>query len=528
MKCVDIKTDTLIVGGGIAGLTTALKIAQFSKVVLISKGNLLEANSYHAQGGIASVLSEEDSFEKHVEDTLIAGAGLCKKDIVRTVVEGGPKAIKELIDLGVKFTVDDSSKSYHLTKEGGHSERRVIHSEDLTGKAVMDALIYAVNQNENITTLENQFAIDLITTDKHAPVFGKNLCLGAYILDISSDAIYTVRSARTIIATGGHGKVYLYTSNPDLATGDGLAMGWRAGCKIANLEFMQFHPTCLYHPQARTFLVSEAVRGEGGILKNSKGEEFMKKYHELGSLAPRDVVARAIDLELKESGDSFVYLDAVGIGEQRIKSHFPNIYKTCLDYGIDMTQDPIPVVPAAHYSCGGIVVDENSKTNIEGLYALGEVACTGLHGANRLASNSLLEAIVYSDIVAASCKVDGLESTDINIPEWDPGKAVAPDEQVVLTHTWDEIRRLMWNYVGIVRTDKRLRRAFSRIKAIRAELDDYYWNNRLNEKLLEVRNLAEVAYLTVKCAMKRKESRGIHYTLDYPMKSETVKDTLVW
>lgn len=523
----DITTDTLIIGGGVAGLTTALKIAERQKVVLLSKGSLKNANSYYAQGGIATVLSDEDSFEKHICDTLTAGAGLCKKEVVELIVKGGPKAINELINLGVAFTMEQNSDFYHLTKEGGHSERRVIHSDDVTGKVIMEALLSRVKESKNITVLENQFAIDLMTSDKNFPDFTVNRCLGAYVLNTLNDSIYKIKAARTIVATGGHGKVYLYTSNPDSATGDGLAMAWRAGCKVANLEFMQFHPTCLFHPDAKTFLISEAVRGEGGILRNSKGEDFTKNYHEMGSLAPRDIVARAIDSELKKSGEHFIYLDVKEVGLEKFKQYFPNIYQKCQLHGIDISHDLIPVVPAAHYSCGGIVVDQKGRTGIGGLYAIGEVACTGVHGANRLASNSLLEALVFADRVSEVSLADGLELTAIDLPDWDPGKAVPPDEQVVLMHTWDELRRLMWNYVGIVRTDKRLRRAYSRIQSIRSELEDYYWNYQINEKLLEVRNLAEVAYLTVKCAMKRKESRGIHYNLDFPFKLEISKDTIV-
>lgn len=528
IKCLDLDTTNLVIGGGIAGLTTALKLAKYEDVVLISKGPVEEANSYYAQGGIASVLSETDSFKKHVEDTLVAGAGLCHKDIVEIVVEKGPQAIRELVEIGVEFTRNENKNSYHLTKEGGHSERRVIHANDLTGKVVMEALIDAVKKSKRITLFENQFAIDLITTDKFAPDFSVNRCLGAYILDRASDSVFKVIAARTVVATGGHGRVYLYTSNPDLATGDGVAMSWRAGCKVSNMEFMQFHPTCLYHPEAKTFLISEALRGEGAVLRNSEGEDFTKKHSPLGSLAPRDIVARAIDSELKSSGATHVFLDARAIAAQKLESHFPNILNTCLSFGIDIRTDLIPVVPAAHYSCGGVVVDGSGRTSISGLYALGEVACTGLHGANRLASNSLLEALVFSDLVFKATRVDKLLGSKISIPDWDHGKTISPDEQVVLSHTWDEIRRLMWNYVGIVRTDKRLKRAFSRIKAIREELDEYYWNYRINDKLLEVRNLAEVAYLTVKCAIIRKESRGIHFTLDYPAENQDAKDTVVW
>jgi L-aspartate oxidase len=523
-----ITTDHLVIGTGIAGLMLALKLARHGNVLVIAKGSLEDNNTWMAQGGIASVLDDADSFENHVRDTMEAGAGLCHPGIVRMVVENGPRLIRELIDTGVQFTRRDAadSGSYHLTREGGHSHRRVIHADDLTGKEVLTALIRACREQPSIRIIENQKAVDLLTIDKFGfagpPTFGTPRCYGAYVMDRGSRVVYQVRAGRTYLCTGGHGKVYLYTSNPDSATGDGLAMGWRAGCRVANLEFMQFHPTCLFHPKAKTFLISEAVRGEGGVLKDASGRAFMDAWHPLGSLAPRDVVSRAIDAELKRSGASNVYIDIRHVGAEKLRRLFPNIYQTCLQYGIDMARDMIPVVPAAHYSCGGIIVDDAGRTNIEGLYALGEVACTGLHGANRLASNSLLEALVYADRVATDVGLDheSLESIEaafnIEIPPWDSGTAATPDELVVLSHTWDEIRRLMWNYVGIVRSEKRLSRALSRITAIRAELDEYYWNYELTEQVLEVRNLALVAWLTVRCAISRKESRGIHFNLDYP------------
>lgn len=523
-----ITTDHLVIGTGIAGLMLALKLARHGNVLVIAKGSLEDNNTWMAQGGIASVLDDADSFENHVRDTMEAGAGLCHPGIVRMVVENGPRLIRELIDTGVQFTRRDAadSGSYHLTREGGHSHRRVIHADDLTGKEVLTALIRACREQPSIRIIENQKAVDLLTSDKFGfagpPTFGTPRCYGAYVMDRGSRVVYQVRAGRTYLCTGGHGKVYLYTSNPDSATGDGLAMGWRAGCRVANLEFMQFHPTCLFHPKAKTFLISEAVRGEGGVLKDASGRAFMDAWHPLGSLAPRDVVSRAIDAELKRSGASNVYIDIRHVGAEKLRRLFPNIYQTCLQYGIDMARDMIPVVPAAHYSCGGIIVDDAGRTNIEGLYALGEVACTGLHGANRLASNSLLEALVYADRVATDVGLDheSLESIEaafnIEIPPWDSGTAATPDELVVLSHTWDEIRRLMWNYVGIVRSEKRLSRALSRITAIRAELDEYYWNYELTEQVLEVRNLALVAWLTVRCAISRKESRGIHFNLDYP------------
>lgn len=520
----------LIIGSGIAGLMLALKLARRSRVLLIAKAGLTDSNSWYAQGGIASVLDEHDSFESHIQDTLVAGAGLCRQDIVDIVVRSGPRLVRELIDLGVRFSHQEGESGWHLNREGGHSHRRVIHAGDLTGQAVVEALIDIVRRTPEIEIAEHQMAIDLLTTDKHAPDFSTNRCLGAYVFDRRTGEIYQVRSEQTYLCTGGHGKVYLYTSNPDQATGDGVAIGWRAGCKVANLEFMQFHPTCLYHPQAKTFLISEAVRGEGGILKDRQGRDFMKDYHPLGSLAPRDIVARAIDLELKKSGDHNVYLDVRHLGEEFIVKHFPNIYATCKRYGIDMAREPLPVVPAAHYSCGGLVVDSWGRTTVAGLYAIGEAACTGLHGANRLASNSLLEALVFADRVAECVTKQPLEKgPDVRIPDWNPGKAVPTDELVVLSHMWDEIRRLMWHYVGIVRSDHRLSLAHARINAIREELDRYYWNTQVTDSLLEVRNLAVVAALTIQSAMARKESRGIHYNLDYPHPDDEYgrKDTIL-
>lgn len=529
-----LRTNHLIIGSGISGLMLAHKLGQNNKVMVIAKASLFDNNTWYAQGGIASVLSPDDTFQTHIEDTKLAGAGLCHQDIVSLVVHGGPAAIQELIDLGVDFTKNQEPTAgpscYHLTREGGHTKRRVIHSNDLTGKEVLRALVDNVKKNPNITVFEDKFAIDLITSDKYLPNFNENRCLGAYVFHRESKEVLCIRSRETYLCTGGHGKVYLYTSNPDVATGDGLAMGWRAGCKVANLEFMQFHPTCLYHSNAKSFLISEAVRGEGAILKDGNRQPFMDRYHELASLAPRDVVARAIDLELKKSGMSHLYLDATEIGEDKIKTHFPNIYRTCLQHGIDITKEMIPIVPAAHYSCGGLLVNSHGETNVKGLYALGEVACTGLHGANRLASNSLLEALVFADRVAKrALDVNPDDEDEIEVPSWNARDAIAPDELVVLTHTWDEIRRLMWNYVGIVRSEKRLQRAYERIVSIRKELNTYYWHYQINDNFLEVRNLADVAYLTIKCARKRKESRGIHHNIDYPHLSPSgAKDTIIW
>jgi L-aspartate oxidase len=525
----DQKVSNLVIGSGLAGMMLALKLAEQSKVLLISKGELTECNSYYAQGGIASVFKPDDSFEHHIQDTLEAGAGLCHADIVKLVIEDGPRAINELISLGVEFTkhptVNDDE--LHLTREGGHSKRRVVHSADLTGQALVNALIQKVLAHQNIEVRSHQVAVDLVTSDRSSPNFTSNRCLGAYLFNKETSEIYSVRSDRTYLCTGGHGRAYLYTSNPDSATGDGLAMAWRAGCKVANLEFMQFHPTCLFDPRAKTFLVSEALRGEGGVLKNQFGQEFMKQHHPLGSLAPRDIVARAIDSELKKSGHNYVYLDVRHLKKEKIVKHFPNIYQKCLDIGIDISQQMIPVVPAAHYACGGVVVDEDGRTNIKNLFALGEVACSGLHGANRLASNSLLEALVYADRVANYVLTEPLVKDNASIAPWQPGKVMPPDEQVVLSHNWDEIRRLMWNYVGIVRTDNRLKRAKARIDSILEELDSYYWEYEVTESFLEVRNLAQVAMLTVRSALRRKESRGIHYNLDYPELLAQPRDTVI-
>ncbi len=529
-----IQTDHLIIGSGIAGLMLAHKLGQIGKVMVIAKELALETNTRYAQGGIATVLSPEDSFERHIADTLEAGAGLCQRDIVQMVVESGPHLIQELIQLGVDFTRskgDSSTQPYHLTREGGHSARRVIHADDLTGREVLRALTQAVASNPNIQVFENTFAVDLLTTDKYHPRFDSNICLGAYVLKRESREIFQIRSRTTYLCTGGHGKVYLYTSNPDVATGDGLAMGWRAGCKVANLEFMQFHPTCLYSSKAKTFLISEAVRGEGATLKNAEGQPFMHKYHPLESLAPRDIVARAIDAEIKQSSTPYVFLDARPIGEAKIKTHFPNIYSFCLEQGIDMTKEMLPVVPAAHYSCGGLAVDAWGQTTVSQLYAIGEVACTGLHGANRLASNSLLEALVFAERAFQRVQESQKEEElNVEVPDWNSSSVLENDELVVLTHTWDEIRRIMWNYVGIVRSEKRLQRAFDKISAIRSELQNYYWYHHIDTSLLEVRNLADVAFLTIRCAMKRKESRGIHYVIDYPepRRDHQPTDTLIW
>lgn len=522
-----VQSDYLVIGAGIAGLSLALKLAVRGTVAVVVKNSLEDSNTWFAQGGIATVLDPTDSFENHVSDTIKAGAGLCHEEIVRMVVREGPRLIHELVEIGAKFD-SDTNGQWHLTKEGGHSHRRVVHSRDITGRIVAEALINRAKNHPNIKIYENHSAIDLLTTDKVAPNFSQNNCLGAWFLERHTGHVLRVNSLVTFLCTGGHGKLYLYTSNPDSATGDGLAMAWRAGCRVANLEFMQFHPTCLYHHKAKNFLISEAVRGEGGILKNLREIPFMDAYHPMGSLAPRDIVARAIDTELKQSGDAHVWLDVRHIGADKIKALFPNIYEVCLKFGIDMVSDMIPVVPAAHYSCGGIVTDERGRTNLGRLYAIGEVACTGLHGANRLASNSLLEAMVFADSAAAdiAARKDLTEFNSGPI-QWVNHELPTQDELVVVTHAWDEIRRVMWNYVGIVRSEHRLKRALARIENIRQEIDDYWWRNRVSNEVLEVRNLAAVAWLTIHSAMTRKESRGIHYMLDWPSTDAVGKDSLI-
>jgi L-aspartate oxidase len=524
--------DYLVLGSGIAGLTFALQVAPHGRVALITKKDRAESNTNYAQGGVASVTSAEDSFELHVRDTLEAGAGLCREEVVRTIVQDGPARIKELVELGMKFTerelAADGRREFDLGREGGHSKRRILHAKDVTGREIERALLDAINRSPNITIFENHVAIDLLTTRKLG-VAGPNRCLGAYVLDNPSGRVETFIAGAVLLATGGCGKVYLYTTNPDIASGDGVAMAYRAGAPVANMEFIQFHPTCLYHPKAKSFLISEAVRGEGGVLKALDGREFMDAYHPLKSLAPRDVVARAIDSEMKKGGLEHVWLDITHQPARFIIDRFPNIYQTCLRYGIDITKEPIPVVPAAHYQCGGVVTTVDGETEINGLFAVGEVACTGLHGANRLASNSLLEALVCAHRAAVKLIDHPLTPVDLPIPDWQSGHAHDADELVVIAHNWDEIRRTMWDYVGIVRTNKRLQRALARITNLQAEIQEYYWDFNVTSDLLELRNIATVAELIIRCALQRPESRGLHYNLDYPQPSEAwrTQDTIV-
>ncbi len=519
------KYDVIIIGSGLAGASLALRLAATRKVALITKQKLIDGASAWAQGGIAAVMAEDDTNSDHIQDTLIAGAGLCSESATRHVVEHGKQVVDWLIEQGVQFTKDDDNKTgYHLTREGGHGKRRIIHADDLTGYAVQQALLAKVKVHPNITVLERHIAIDLITGKK----LGRkdNRCYGAYVLNRESGQVETLGAEFTAIAAGGIGKVYLYTTNPDTATGDGVAMGWRAGCRVANMEFIQFHPTCLYHPHAKSFLITEAVRGEGGHLKLPDGTRFMPKHDERAELAPRDIVARAIDYEMKKRGIECVYLDISHKPADFLKAHFPNIYQRCMELGIDITKQPIPVVPAAHYSCGGVMTDLIGRTDVEGLYAVGEVAHTGLHGANRLASNSLLECLVFSQGAAEDiAKATRFEIPEI--PEWDASRVTDADEEVVIAHNWDELRRFMWDYVGIVRTNKRLERASHRIKLLNDEIHEFYSAFRVTNDLIELRNLTLTAELIVRSALLRHESRGLHYSLDYPKTSPIAVDTVL-
>ena len=525
--------DVLIIGSGLAGMSLALRLAETQKVALLTKHELLDAASAWAQGGIAAVLSDDDSAENHIRDTHIAGAGLCKDDAVRFVVEHGREAVEWLVNQGVPFTRDDNNHDeLHLTREGGHSHRRIVHAADATGSAVQKTLVSQLKSHPNIEVLEHHIAVDLITSKK-LKRNNENRCYGAYALNNKTGRVSTVAARFTALATGGAGKVYLYTTNPDVATGDGVAMGWRAGCRVANMEFMQFHPTCLYHPAAKSYLITEAVRGEGGLLKlpdvNDKskaGERFMPDHDERAELAPRDVVARAIDYEMKKRGFDFVYLDISHKPADFLKSHFPNIYEKCLTLGIDITKDAIPIVPAAHYTCGGLVTDLRGRTDVDNLYAIGEVSCTGLHGANRLASNSLLECLVFSEAVVKDIQSSAATTIPV-LPAWDESRVTHADEEVIISHNWDELRRFMWDYVGIVRTDKRLERAMHRINLLKAEIHEYYANFRVSNDLIEMRNLLQTAELIVRCAVERKESRGLHYSADYPQMLDVAKDTVL-
>jgi L-aspartate oxidase len=533
-----VTADFLIIGCGIAGLSLAIRAAKHGKVICLTKGTMLESNTAWAQGGIAAVLPESlrdpgDTCELHIADTLDAGAGLCVESVVRTIIEEGANTIDDLVHYGVDFDAADGH--YSLGKEGGHSKRRILHARDTTGREIAEALVATARKTPNLTLLEHHFAIDLITTGKLGMVTDDRV-LGAYVLNRDTGEVEIFRSDRVILATGGCGKVYLYTTNPDSATGDGVAMAWRAGATIANMEFIQFHPTCFYNPaasgaEARSFLVSEALRGEGAVLINQKGEDFTLKHDARGSLAPRDIVARAIDHEIKRTGAPCVYLDVRHKPPGFMKERFPFIYETLLRFGLDCEKEPIPVVPAAHYQCGGVVTDINGKTTLRGLYAVGEVACTGLHGANRLASNSLLEG----NVTARRALEEMLahlhpqrESEIFDIPVWEHGDTAAPDELVVIYHNWDEIRRLMWDYVSIVRTDNRLRRAATRLRNLKKEVREFYWGHRVNADILELRNLVSVASMIVDCAVKRKESRGLHYTSDHPnAKPSLAQDTRI-
>ena len=514
--------DILVIGSGLAGQTAALRLAKTHKVGLISKRSLEDSASSWAQGGIAAVLDDKDSIEAHISDTITAGAFLNDPKATRFVIENGRRAIDWLIEQGVPFTRDTTG--YHLTREGGHSARRVIHVADATGLSVQTTLTQKVRANPNITVLERHIAVDLITGEKLG--LKDNRCYGAYALNSDSGEVRTICASHTLIATGGAGKVYLYTTNPDTSTGDGIAMAWRAGCTIANMEFIQFHPTCLYHPEAKSFLISEAVRGEGGQLLLPNGTRFMPNHDPRGELAPRDVVARAIDFEMKKRGLDCVYLDISHKPAAFLKEHFPNILARCLELGIDITREPIPVVPAAHYTCGGIVVDQRARTSIPGLYVAGEASCTGLHGANRLASNSLLECIVYAE-AAVNDILAQPEVTLPKLPEWDASRVSDPDEEIVISHNWDELRRFMWGYVGIVRTNKRLQRAQHRIHLLSREIEEYYSNFRVSHDLIELRNLVVTADLIVRCALKRHESRGLHFNRDYPAMLDKAKNTML-
>ncbi len=518
--------DVLIIGSGAAGLSLALNLARSFKVAILSKAEITEGSTWYAQGGIAAVLDDKDSFDSHVADTLAAGGGLCHKEAVEFTVKNSKSAIEWLINLGVDFTKTENQDDYHLTREGGHSHRRIIHSADATGKAVHSTLADCVNNAENVSLFKHHIAVDLIKQPD--PKSRRLRCAGAYVFNRQEDSVEVFTAKAVVLATGGGSKVYLYTSNPDGASGDGIAMAWRAGCRVANMEFNQFHPTCLYHPKAKSFLITEALRGEGAKLRLPSGEAFMHKFHQLKELAPRDVVARAIDHEMKRVGSDCVHLDISHKPADFINEHFPTVKQQCLSYGIDITKEAIPVVPAAHYTCGGIAVNLNGETDLKNLYAIGETSFTGLHGANRMASNSLLECLVYAKSAA-----EAIEKSVANIARpskpaaWDESRVTNSDEDVVISHNWDELRRFMWDYVGIVRTHKRLERATHRIKLLQKEINEYYSNYKVSNDLIELRNLAMVAELIIRSAMQRKESRGLHYSLDYPELAPIAQDTVL-
>ncbi|MGL5551532.1 MAG: L-aspartate oxidase [Plesiomonas shigelloides] len=514
--------DVLVIGSGAAGLSFALRVAAHSKVIVLSKGPLAEGATYYAQGGIAAVFDETDSIESHVQDTLIAGAGLCDKAAVEFIAQNARDCVQWLIDYGVPFDVEehDGAQKFHLTREGGHSHRRILHAADATGKAVQTTLVDKTRLHPNIQLFERYNAVDLITTAKLELTDSTqqpNRVLGAYVWNRELERVETIRAKAVILATGGASKVYQYTTNPDISSGDGIAMAWRAGCRVANMEFNQFHPTCLYHPQARNFLLTEALRGEGAYLRRPDGSRFMPDFDSRAELAPRDIVARAIDHEMKRLGADCMYLDISHKPAEFVQAHFPTIYEKLLTLGLDLTAEPIPIVPAAHYTCGGVMVDQHGRTDVDGLYAIGEVSYTGLHGANRMASNSLLECVVYA-WSAAEDLLQWLPYADVvdTLPAWDESQVECSDEKVVIQHNWHELRLFMWDYVGIVRTTKRLERALRRINMLKQEIQEYYAHFRVSNNLLELRNLVQVAELIVLCALQRKESRGLHYTLDYP------------